>query len=107
MMADHFIDDEAEKFLGEVGIEVCLCRERAKPRNLALLAAWVGGRQSGLCFVGADGLGDLEPFGEHKYQCRVDIIDALAVKLQPVVRHVRISLRGLALAAPAVQRNSR
>lgn len=87
MVTDHFVDDEAYEFLGEIGVEVCLCRQSAQPRHLSRLAARIGGGQAMFGFISADRLRDFEPFGEHEHKRRVDIVDALAVLVQPIVSH--------------------
>ena len=46
MMADHFIDDEAQKFLGEVGIEIRVCRKLAQAADLPFFPARIGGRKA-------------------------------------------------------------
>lgn len=111
MMADHFVDHEAQELLCEIGVEIRFRRQRTQARDLAFFSARIGGGEAGFGFIGTDGLRDLEPFGQHENQRRVDIVDTLAVMLQPVVRHARSlpnpAIHGLALAARAVQRNSR
>ncbi len=81
MMADDFINDEAQKLLGEVRIKPRIFRKAPQPRNLALLAARIGRRQRGLRLVAADILRDLEPLGEHEHERGVDIVDAFPVAL--------------------------
>ena len=46
MMADNFIDDEAEEFLSEIGIELGIFGQFAQAGNLVLLASGVGGGQA-------------------------------------------------------------
>src|SRR4051794_22465883 len=48
VMANHFIDDEAQKLLAELGIEIGLGGELPETRDLRILASGVGGRQPGL-----------------------------------------------------------
>ena len=107
MVPDHFVDDEAQEFLGEIGVKVGLCCQHPQPRDLSGFAVGIGGGQAVLGLVGPDRLRHLEPFGEHEHQRGVDIVDALAVLVQPIVSHARISPYSLALAAHAVQRNCR
>ena len=38
MMSDHFVDNEAQEFLAELGVEISFFRQLAKSRNLSLLA---------------------------------------------------------------------
>ncbi len=75
-MADHFLDDEAQELLGELGIELGICRQLPQPGDLPLLAARIGGGQAVLGLVGADRLGDAEALGEDVDQRGVDIVDA-------------------------------
>ena len=42
MVADHLIDDEAQEFLGEDGIELRILRELTQPCDLTLLPARIG-----------------------------------------------------------------
>jgi hypothetical protein len=38
MMADHFIDDETQELLGEIGIEIGVPRQLPQPLDLSLFA---------------------------------------------------------------------
>jgi octaprenyl-diphosphate synthase len=87
MMADHFVDDEAQEFFGEVGIELCILRQFAQAGNLAIFARGIGSGQAGLRLVTPHCLRHLKPFGEHEDQSRVDIVDALAIMLQLQIGH--------------------
>lgn len=78
MVADHFIDHEADEFLAEFGIEIGLRRQLAQPGNLPRLAVRIGGGQGGARLVFAHSLGDAEAFGQHVDQRGVDIVDAAA-----------------------------
>ena len=89
MVPDHFVDDEAQEFFRELGIELRLCRKVSQPGDLALLAAGIGGGQAVRSLVPADSLGHLEALGEHVDQRRIDIVDALAVSVEQVVSHTR------------------
>ncbi len=75
-MADHFVDDEADELLAEVGIEVRVFRQLAQAHDLALFAPGIGGGKVLLGLVGADGLGDPEAFRQHVDESGVDIVDA-------------------------------
>ena len=79
MMADHFIDDEAQELLGEVGIELRVGGKLAQPRDLAFLAGRIGGGKVAPRLVFAHGLGDLEAFSQHEDEGGVDIVDALTI----------------------------
>lgn len=78
MMPDHFIDHEAQELLGKVGIQISLCRQFAKARDLHFLTRRIGWRQRIFGFVPPNGLRHLEPLGEHVNQRGIDIVDALA-----------------------------
>src|SRR3546814_278719 len=85
VVADHLVDDEAQEFLAELGVEVGLARQATQPLDLPRLAAGVGGGQVDPRFQLADRLRHLEAFGEHIDERGVDIVDALAVTAQLVV----------------------
>ncbi len=76
VVADHFVDHEADELLAEVRIEVRVLGQLAQAGYLAFLAAGVGGGQVGLRLVFAHGLGDPEPLCEHMDQRGVDVVDA-------------------------------
>lgn len=46
MMPDHLIDDEAQEFLGEIGIQIGIGGQLAQAGNLALLPPRIGGGKS-------------------------------------------------------------
>ena len=92
-MADHFIDDEAQELLAELGIEIGLLGQPAEPSDLRLLPAGIGSGQAAHRLVAADRLGDLEAFGEQEHQGRVDIVDALAVAAERFVGHLCLPCR--------------
>ncbi len=87
MVADHLVDDEAQEFLAEFGIELGVFGEAAQAGDLALLATRIGGGQPAGRLVPADRLGHLEPLGEQMDERGIDIVDALAIALQHVVAH--------------------
>ncbi len=78
-MPDHFVDDEAQEFFGEIGIELGVVCQLPQAFDLFFFPRRVGGGQAGIGFVFANGLRHLEPFGEHENQSRIDIVDAVAV----------------------------
>ena len=84
-MADDFIDDEAQKFLGKIGVELRFRSQSAQARNLVGFARRVSRRQFEFGFQSPDRLRHLEPFGEHRDQRRVYIVDALAITAQLVI----------------------
>ena len=94
VVADHLVDDEAQEFLAEFGIEIGLARQRAQPFDLPRLAVGIGGGQVDLRLELADRLRHLEPFGEHIDERRVDIVDALTVAAELIV-HSRLLCGGL------------
>jgi hypothetical protein len=87
MMADHFVDDEAQELLGKIGVELGVFREFAQARNLLFLAARIGGRQTIFGFVTPHRLRHLEPFRQHEDQRGVDIVDAVAILVQLRIGH--------------------
>lgn len=108
MVPDDFIDNEAQEFFAEVGIKIGIAGQGAQPFDLGLFALWIGGRQAMLGLVSADRLRDLEALGEDKDQRRVDIVDALAIPVQRVVRHNVTLFSGryaVFLGAAALARN--
>ena len=54
MVADHFVDDEAQEFLAELGVEVGLRCERAEPGDLGGLARRICRGEPGARLVRAD-----------------------------------------------------
>jgi hypothetical protein len=88
MMADHFVDNEAQEFFREHRVEVRVRRELAQPRDLAFFAAGVGGGQGVFGLETAHRLRDLESLGEHEHQRRVDIVDALTIVIQRFVHRL-------------------
>ena len=63
-MSDDFVDNKAQKFLAEGGVEARRVSHRAQARYLYRLAVGVGGGKADFGFVLADAPGDLESFGE-------------------------------------------
>ncbi len=92
VMADHFINDEAEEFFGEIRIEIGLDCQRAQTGDLPFLARRVSGWQRVFRLVTADSLRHLEPLCQHEDQRCIDIVDALPVLGQPLVRHAFLHL---------------
>ncbi len=76
VVADHFVDDEADELFAEIRIQIGLFRKLAQAHDLSLLAAGVRGGQVVPGLVGADGLGDPKAFRQHVDQGGVDIVDA-------------------------------
>ena len=79
MMADYFLDDEAQELFAKIRVQLRLCRQLAQPGDLAFLARGVRWGQ-GMCgLIGAHRLGDAKPFGQHMDQRGIDIVDAGAI----------------------------
>ena len=78
VVADHFVDDEAQEFLGKLRIEIGFFREHAKPRDLPRRAGRGGGGKRRLCLVFAHRLSDPEPLGQDVDQRCIDVVNALA-----------------------------
>src|SRR3546814_2153300 len=68
MVADNLVDDEAQEFFREFGVEVGAFGERSQPLDLRLFTRAVGGRQAVDGLVLPPRLGDLESFGQHENQ---------------------------------------
>lgn len=85
MVADHFVDDEAQEFLGKVWIELRIARQLTKPVDLSFFTCGIGGRKRRFCFILADRLRNLKPLSEHENQGSIDIVDAVAVAGKCVV----------------------
>ena len=41
MMADDLIDNEAQEFFGEIGVELCVARQLTQPFDLPFLASGI------------------------------------------------------------------
>ncbi len=85
MVADDFIDDEAQEFFGEIGVEVGFGRQPTQPFNLQRFARRVCGGERNFRLQPPDRLRNLEPFGEHGDERGIDIIDATSVVLQHIL----------------------
>jgi len=104
VVANHFVDDEAQEFLGEFGVEIGLFRQFAQPCDLALFARGIGGRQGHARLVFAYRLSDPEPLGEHVNDRRVDIVDAFAIGREHGVERGRgCALRWILLRVGSVR----
>ncbi len=87
MMADHFIDDEAQEFFSKIGIEVCVLGEFTQTRDLPFFATRISGRKPRLRLVAAHCLRHLKPLGEHKHQCGINVVDTFPIMLQLRIGH--------------------
>ena len=81
-MADNFLDDEIEKFLRKVRIEMGIVGETAQPRDLLRLACRIGRGQTMRRLVLTHRLGAFEPLGQEMNERRIDIVDAFAQALK-------------------------
>ncbi len=79
MVPDHFLNDEAQEFLAEIGVELRFAGQFAQTLDLAVLACGVGGGQGMLGLVRTHGLGDAKPLGQYVDQRGIDIVDAGAI----------------------------
>lgn len=86
MMADHLINDKAQEFLAEIGVKIGVACQRTQTGDLLHLALGIGRGQAVLGLMAANGLGDLEAFGEQEHERGVNIVDALAIAAQCFVR---------------------
>jgi hypothetical protein len=87
VVADDFVDDEPQEFLGEVGIEISFLGQLPQPLDLPFFSAGICGGQAGARLIFAHGLRDLEALGEHEHKGSIDIVDALAVTVQDFISH--------------------
>ena len=99
MVPYHLVEDEAQEFFAELGIEFCVGGECSEAGDLFRLTAGIGGGQPSGRLVRADVLRDLEALGEHKHQRGVDVVDAVTVAAQGVVGHRSVSGSRLPLVA--------
>ena len=76
-MPDHFVNDKAQEFLGEIRVKLGITRELPKPLDLPFFARGVSGGQCRFRFKLAHGLRYFETLGEHKHERSIDIIDAV------------------------------
>jgi hypothetical protein len=85
MMPDDLVDNEAQELLGEIGVEFRIAGQLAEPFDLTVFTRRVCRRKVRFGLIFSNCLRDLEAFGEHEYQCSIDIIDAVAVTRQDMV----------------------
>jgi hypothetical protein len=78
VVADDFIDDEAQKFFGKFWIKSGIGGELTQARNLCLFASGIRRRQAMLSFELPDRLRDSKPFGKDVHKGCINVIDALA-----------------------------
>ena len=79
VVLDHFLDDESQKALGEVRVQIGLTRQVFEAFDLSRFAAWVGRRKVMCGLETANGLGVFEPFTQRIDKDRVKPVDALAM----------------------------
>ncbi len=79
VMADNLVDHKAQELFAELWVKIRRFGQAAQTLYLSAFTIRVGGRQSVLRLVRADGLRNPEPFGQDMHQRGVDIVDALAV----------------------------
>ena len=95
MVADHFIDNEAQELFAKLRIEIGLFRQGPQPGDLTFLAIRIGGRQRDLRLILTDRLRDPKPLGQHVDQRGVDIVDAAAKDRElRIVRRVGVRFIG-------------
>ena len=101
VVADNLVDDEAQEFFAELGIELGLLGQRPQAGDLPFLSRRIGGGQGIPRLVTPDRLGDPEALGQHVNQGRVDIVDALAVSAENRIGLVaRIMVHGVVHRPP-------
>jgi len=82
VVPDDLVDDEAQEFLAEIGIELRIFCQFAQSRDLAFLPPGIGRGKVHLRLVGADRLGDAEALRQDMDQRGIDVVDAGAVSGQ-------------------------
>ncbi len=75
MVPDHLINDEAQEFFAEIGIELSVFGQFPQPLDLAVFTRGVRGGEGVLGLVGTHRLGDTEAFGKDVDQRGIDIVD--------------------------------
>ena len=87
MMPDHFVDNEPQKLLGKIGVELRIPRQLSQPCDLTLFTPRIGGGQAVRGFIPPHRLRYFEPLGQHEDQRRIDIVDAVTILVQLRVGH--------------------
>ena len=82
VMLNDFANDEFEKFLSKIGIEIGTFRQTAQPFDLFFFTRRVRRRQIMFGFERADLFGLAKAFGQSVDEDRVEIINRLAVMLK-------------------------
>lgn len=75
-MTNHFANNEAEKLLSKLGIELCTAGQRSKSVYLILFSTRVRCWQSVFRLKNAHALCTSKSLGEHMDYSRVNIVDA-------------------------------
>lgn len=79
MVADHFLDDEAQELFRKLRVQFRIFGEAAQAGDLTFLAPRIGRGELVGGLVGPDRLRDPEPFGQNVDHRRVDVVYRLAV----------------------------
>ena len=82
VVTDHLLDDEVQKFLGELWIEFRFRGEFAQSRDLIGFARGICGWQPGDGLQLADLLRELETFREKVDERRIDVVYGVAQALK-------------------------
>ena len=77
-MSDHFVNDKAQEFFGEIRVKLGITRELPKPLDLSFFARGVSRGQCRFRLKLTNGLRYFKTLSEHKYERSIDIIDAVA-----------------------------
>src|ERR1700761_9581639 len=78
VMPDHFLDDEAQKLLRKIRIQLGSLRQRPEAGDLYLFARRIGGGEAMLGLIFAHRLGAFEALGQQVHQSRINIVDAVS-----------------------------
>lgn len=79
VVANHFVDDEAEEFLAEFRVELGIFGQRAQAGDLRLFPARIGGGQGVLRLVCAHRLRDAESLRQNVNQRGIEVVDRFAI----------------------------
>ena len=79
MMANDFVNNEAEKLFGKLRVQLRFFSQISESRDLAVFAIRIGGRKRGSGFVLPNRLRDSEALSENVNERRIDIVYRAAI----------------------------
>ncbi len=91
MVADHFVDDKAQEFFAEFGVQIGRLGQGPKPSDLALFAVGISRRHGDLRLVFSYRLRNPETLSQHVDEGGINVVDALSITGQHRVSdgHIR------------------